>query len=210
MSKIIIPENYEEALKRKEEVLNIINEYSIALLNETELPCSEEEIELLQQEYALLDEYVELTSTEKEAISKSDKTKYNEEVLEDGTINKVEVVSFWDKVNPFIFVYGIVAVIGSLWFAIQGIGIQFINIFTDMAVKHQWDLSTWTDSQINWLLASMVVIYPILFVIISFFVARFACRNKETRKVGYITLLVHFVVAAINTTIIVVRILGLN
>ena len=70
MREIKIPENYEEALKRKEEVLNIINSYSIALLNETELPCSEEEIALLQEEYSMLDEYVELTNTEKEAMNK--------------------------------------------------------------------------------------------------------------------------------------------
>ena len=210
MSKIIIPENYEEALKRKEEVLNIINSYSIALLNDTELPCTEEEIQTLQEEYALLDEFVELTSTEKEAISQNDNTKYKEEVLEDGTINKVEVVSFWDKVNPFIFVYGLVAVVGSLWFAIQGIGIQLINTFSNMVQKYKWDLTSLSDNQINWLLAGLVAIYPILFLIVSFFVARFACRNKETRKVGYFTLLIHFVVVAINLTIIILRILGLN
>ena len=210
MSKIIIPENYEEALKRKEEVLNIINSYSIALLNDTELPCTEEEIQTLQEEYALLDEFVELTATEKEAISHNDKTEYKEEVLEDGTINKVEVVSFWDKVNPFIFVYGLVAVVGSLWFAIQGIGIQLINTFSNMVQKYKWDLTSLSDKQINWLLAGLVTIYPILFLIVSFFVARFACRNKETRKVGYFTLLIHFVVVAINLTIIILRILGLN
>ena len=210
MSKIIIPENYEEALKRKEEVLNIINSYSIALLNDTELPCTEEEIQTLQEEYALLDEFVELTATEKEAISHNDKIKYKEEVLEDGTINKVEVVSFWDKVNPFIFVYGLVAVVGSLWFAIQGIGIQLINTFSNMVQKYKWDLRSLSDKQINWLLAGLVTIYPILFLIVSFFVARFACRNKETRKVGYFTLLIHFVVVAINLTIIILRILGLN
>lgn len=210
MSKIIIPENYEEALKRKEEVLNIINSYSIALLNDTELPCTEEEIQTLQEEYALLDEFVELTSTEKEAISQNDNTKYKEEVLEDGTINKVEVVSFWDKVNPFIFVYGLVAVVGSLWFAIQGIGIQLINTFSNMVQKYKWDLTSLSNNQINWLLAGLVAIYPILFLIVSFFVARFACRNKETRKVGYFTLLIHFVVVAINLTIIILRILGLN
>lgn len=210
MSKIIIPENYEEALKRKEEVLNIINSYSIALLNDTELPCTEEEIQTLQEEYALLDEFVELTATEKEAISQNDNTKYKEEVLEDGTINKVEVVSFWDKVNPFIFVYGLVAVVGSLWFAIQGIGIQLINTFSNMVQKYKWDLTSLSNNQINWLLAGLVSIYPILFLIVSFFVARFACRNKETRKVGYFTLLIHFVVVAINLTIIILRILGLN
>ena len=186
------------------------NSYSIALLNDTELPCTEEEIQALQEEYALLDEFVELTATEKEAISQNDKTEYKEEVLEDGTINKVEVVSFWDKVNPFIFVYGLVAVVGSLWFAIQGIGIQLINTFSNMVQKYKWDLTSLSNNQINCLLAGLVAIYPILFLIVSFFVARFACRNKETRKVGYFTLLIHFVVVAINLTIIILRILGLN
>ena len=209
MREIKIPENYEEALKRKEEVLNIINSYSIALLNETELPCSEEEIALLQEEYSMLDEYVELTNTEKEAMDKNDKKVYKEEVLEDGTINKVEVISFWDKVNPLIFIYGLIALIGSLWFSIQGIGIQLINLFTNIAVKFEWNLSTWTDNQVNWLLAGIVSIYPILFVLFSFIVARFICRKKETKKVAYITLAGHFLVAAINLVIIIVRILGL-
>ena len=99
MAKIQIPDNYQEALARKEEVLKQINAYNEALFNETELPCSDEEIALLQEEYALLDEYVELTDTEKEAYKSLEKVEYVEVEEEDGTVTKKVKVSFWDKVK---------------------------------------------------------------------------------------------------------------
>ena len=49
-----IPETYEEAVERKAYVLKLINEYNEALLLGKELPCSEEEIDRLQEEYQIL------------------------------------------------------------------------------------------------------------------------------------------------------------
>ena len=40
-----IPDTYEAAVARKEEVLKLINDYNVALLLGNDLPCSEEEIE---------------------------------------------------------------------------------------------------------------------------------------------------------------------
>ena len=177
MAKIQIPDNYEEALARKEEVLKLINAYSEALLNDTELPCSEEEIELLQEEYSLLDEYVELTDVEKEAYSINDNVEYVEVVEEDGTVTKKVKLSFWDKVNPFIFVYAVIIIIGSLWFAVQGIGIQFLNLFVRLVEKFQWDFTNWTDKNVTVLFSAIFAIYPLLFVLFSFLNARFICRK---------------------------------
>lgn len=206
MSKIQIPENYHDALARKEEVLKLINAYSEALLSDAELPCTEEEIELLQEEYALLDEYVELTDVEKEAYSVNDKVEYEEVVEEDGSVTKKVKVSFWDKVNPLIFVYGLIVTIGSLWFAIQGIGVQLLNLFIKLVEKYQWDFTGWEDKEITILFSGIIGIYPLLFVLFSFLNARFICRKKETKLVAYITLAFHFVLILINYIVIVNRI----
>lgn len=206
MAKIQIPDNYEEALARKEEVLKLINAYSEALLNDTELPCSEEEIELLQEEYSLLDEYVELTDVEKEAYSINDNVEYVEVVEEDGTITKKVKLSFWDKVNPFIFVYAVIIIIGSLWFAVQGIGIQFLNLFVTLVEKFQWDFTNWTDKNVTVLFSAIFAIYPLLFVIFSFLNARFICRKKETKLIGYILLAFHFVLILINYIVVINKI----
>ena len=202
MSKIQIPENYQEALARKEEVLKLINAYNEALFNETELPCTDEEIELLQEEYAILDEYVELTDTEKEAYKNLEKVEYVEVTEEDGTVTKKEKITFWDKVNPLIFIYAVVPLIGSLWFAIQGIGIQFLNKFVELVDKYQWDFSDWKDGAITALFMAIIAIYPILFVLLSFIVASFICRKKETKIVGYIILIAHFVLIVINYIVV--------
>lgn len=206
MAKIQIPDNYEEALARKEEVLKLINAYSEALLNDTELPCSEEEIELLQEEYSLLDEYVELTDVEKEAYSINDNVEYVEVVEEDGTVTKKVKLSFWDKVNPFIFVYAVIIIIGSLWFAVQGIGIQFLNLFVTLVEKFQWDFTNWSDDNVTVLFSAIFAIYPLLFVIFSFLNARFICRKKETKLIGYILLAFHFVLILINYIVVINKI----
>ena len=206
MAKIQIPDNYEEALARKEEVLKLINAYSEALLNDTELPCSEEEIELLQEEYSLLDEYVELTDVEKEAYSINDNVEYVEVVEEDGTVTKKVKLSFWDKVNPFIFVYAVIIIIGSLWFAVQGIGIQFLNLFVRLVEKFQWDFTNWTDKNVTVLFSAIFAIYPLLFVLFSFLNARFICRKKETKLIGYILLAFHFVLILINYIVVINKI----
>lgn len=206
MAKIQIPDNYEEALARKEEVLKLINAYSEALLNDTELPCSEEEIELLQEEYSLLDEYVELTDVEKEAYSINENVEYVEVVEEDGTVTKKVKLSFWDKVNPFIFVYAVIIIIGSLWFAVQGIGIQFLNLFVTLVEKFQWDFTNWTDKNVTVLFSAIFAIYPLLFVLFSFLNARFICRKKETKLIGYILLAFHFVLILINYIVVINKI----
>ena len=206
MAKIQIPDNYEEALARKEEVLKLINAYSEALLNDTELPCSEEEIELLQEEYSLLDEYVELTDVEKEAYSINENVEYVEVVEEDGTVTKKVKLSFWDKVNPFIFVYAVIIIIGSLWFAVQGIGIQFLNLFVTLVEKYQWDFTNWSDDNVTVLFSAIFAIYPLLFVIFSFLNARFICRKKETKLIGYILLAFHFVLILINYIVVINKI----
>ena len=49
---IKIPDTYKEAVERKAYVLKLINEYNEALLLDKELPCTEEEIDRLQPDFA--------------------------------------------------------------------------------------------------------------------------------------------------------------
>lgn len=85
---IKIPDTYEEAIERKAYVLKLINEYNEALLLDKELPCTEEEIDRLQEEYQILDDHLALTEEEK--LSRLDeKHKY---VNEDGVVVEKKTV----------------------------------------------------------------------------------------------------------------------
>jgi hypothetical protein len=94
-----IPETYDEAVKRKADVLQMINDYNVALLLGNDLPYSEEEIEKLQEEYQILNDLLALTEEERLAkLKDSDK-----EVNEDGVV--VEKISVFDKMHWGILLY---------------------------------------------------------------------------------------------------------
>lgn len=97
--KYTIPENHEEAVKRKEEVLAMINAYNEAIFAEEEPPYTDEEIDLLQEEYQILNDRVALT--EKEKIAKLDEK--DVVVNEDGTISRK--TSVLDQIHFTVFIY---------------------------------------------------------------------------------------------------------
>lgn len=102
---IKIPDNYEDAVNRKQEVLNMINQYNEALLLDKELPFTDEEIERLQEEYQILNDHLALTKEEKiMRLSEEDVI-----VNEDGTIE--EKVSIFDKIHWLVYVYALVSLI---------------------------------------------------------------------------------------------------
>ena len=115
---IKIPDNYDDALKRKFELLDKINSYNEALFNGTELPYTEEEIDAFQEEYELLDDNLALS--EKEKIQKLDK----EDVvkLDDGTL--VEKQSFFDKIHWSMYLYLACVVVFSIvsFFMMRALG----------------------------------------------------------------------------------------
>lgn len=204
---ILIPENYEEAKKRKEEVLQMINSYNEALFNEEVLPFTDEEIRVLQEEYLLLDDYVELTDTEKKIINKDSEEDIEEIVNDDGTIIKRRKESFWDKVNPFIFVYAVFVLVGSLWFAIQGIGIQMMQLFSNVVSKLNIDISGISENGFLVLCIGLIAIYPILFCVITLLVKIFLCRNNETKKVAFWLLMSQILVITINYVIVIIEVI---
>lgn len=204
---ILIPEDYEEAKKRKEEVLKMINLYNEALFNDEVLPFTDEEIRVLQEEFLLLDDYVELTDTEKEIINKDSEEDYEEIVNEDGTVTKKIKVSFWEKVNPFIFIYAVFVLVGSLWFAIQGIGVQMMELFVKIIDKFDISLGSISENGFLILCLALIAIYPILFCVITLLVKIFLCRNKETKKVGFWLLISQIIVITLNYVIVIIGVI---
>lgn len=202
---ILIPENYEAAKKRKEEVLQMINEYNEALFNEDILPYTDEEIKRLQEEYLLLDDYVELTDTEKKAIDKHQEEE-EETITEDGEVVKKDKHSYWDAVNPLIFVYALFPLIGSLWFAIQGIGIQVIELFTKILSKNKIVLRGISDNGFLAICLALIAIYPILFCVVTLLVKLFVCRKKETKKAAFWILMGQILISVINYIVVAVEV----
>lgn len=120
-----IPETYEEAVERKAYVLKLINEYNEALLLGKELPCSEEEIDRLQEEYQILDDHLALT--EEERLSKLNDA--DKEVNEDGVI--VEKVSLLDKIHWGVILYFVFTFIAlcSMPFLTKPVGAACLDSF---------------------------------------------------------------------------------
>ena len=101
-------ETYEEAVQRKEELLEKINAYNIALLEEKELPYTDEEIEEMMEEYQILNDSLKLTDDEK-------KYKYSSEDLEVSEDGSVEVKqTFFDKVSIWVYIYSFFGIFLSL------------------------------------------------------------------------------------------------
>lgn len=130
---IQIPDTYEEAVERKAYVLKLINEYNEALLLGKDLPCSEEEIDRLQEEYQILNDHLELTEEEKlRKLNDSDK-----EVNEDGVV--VEKMSVLDKIHWGVYIYIIFTAVAlfSMPFLTKTVGSSCLDSFID---KYFYDL----------------------------------------------------------------------
>ena len=146
-----IPDTYEEAVARKAEVLKLINEYNEALLLDKELPCSEEEIDRLQEEYQILNDHLELTDEEKlEKLKDSDK-----EINEDGVV--VEKISVFDKIHWGIFLYIVFTFIAlcSMPFLTKLVGQAGINSYiskflSDCLWEHNIDMLELEKSEFMW------------------------------------------------------------
>lgn len=122
-----IPDTYEEAVERKAYVLKLINEYNEALLLGKELPCSDEEIDKLQEEYQILNDHLALTEEERlNKLNDSDK-----EVNEDGVI--VEKVSVLDKIHWSVMLYCVFTFIClcSMPFLAKAVGSACLDSFID-------------------------------------------------------------------------------
>lgn len=121
-----IPETYEEAVKRKQELLEKINAYNEALFAEKELPYTDEEIEAFQEEFQILNDNLDLTDEEKlEKLDDEDKI-----VNEDGSVEVKK--SFFDKLHITTYLYLFLGTLVVLLFStvlLPGIASGFISKF---------------------------------------------------------------------------------
>ena len=180
------PETYEEAIERKAYVLKLINEYNEALLLGNELPCSEEEIDRLQEEYQILDEHLALTEDEKlSKLNDSDKI-----VNEDGVI--VEKVSFIDNLHWGVILYTVFSFI--LLFAMPFLTKPIGAACLDSMIQKLFEKCLWTHevemmdleksgymwTEVGYALRSILAYcwLPLLFVLISI-VIFLVYRNRK-------------------------------
>ena len=207
-----IPETYEEAVARKEEVLKLINEYNVALLLGNELPCSDEEIEKLQEEYQILNDHLALTEEEKiNKLNDSDKI-----VQEDGTI--VEKVSIFDKIHWSVYLYGIISTIFAAGILTKPVGKACMNSFID---KYFYDLLwekgvemtaleksgfMWTDFQYWFRCAISFLWLPLLILLLTtVFYFLFRKRNDINSKIAKWLLIAHIALFVISFAIIILQ-----
>lgn len=181
------PNTYEEAVERKNYLLEKINEYNEALLLDNPLPLSEEEINDYQEEYQLLNDHLKLTENEKLA-KLDDKDKV---VNEDGTITKKR--SIFDKINVFLFIYCFLGTIalGISYFLIKNIGYSMfikvvVNYFSDIIEKYQ-SYTLPSDAIMNGFVyyLKLVLSYswlPLAMLLVSVIVSIFFIRKKDINK----------------------------
>lgn len=209
-----IPETYEEAVERKAYVLKLINEYNEALLLGKELPCSEEEIDRLQEEYQILDEHLALTEEEKlSKLNDSDKI-----VNEDGVV--VEKISIFDKLHWGVILYTFFTFITlcSMPFLTKPIGSACFNsmiqkFFNTCLWEHEVEMLALEKSEYMWsevgFALRAVLAYcwlPMLFVLISV-VIYFLYRKKKdlNTKICKWLIITNIVIFIISIGIVLLR-----
>ncbi len=209
-----IPDTYEEAVARKAYVLKLINEYNEALLLDKELPCTEEEIDRLQEEYQILNDHLELT--EEERISKlkdSDKI-----VNEDGTV--VEKTSFLDNIHWGVMLYIIFTLVClfGMPFLVKPIGGAVVdNMISKFLYDCLWEKAVgmydlaksefmWTDFQ-YWSRVALAYLWlPLLLIVISvaiYFVYR--RKNDLNTKITKYLIFVNIFIVVLSIGIVLLK-----
>ncbi len=203
--------SYEEAVARKNELKEKINQYNEALFNEQELPFSEEEIDDMMAEYQYLEDELALTEEEKIERLEADE----KEVLEDGTVVKVD--SVFDKLHFTFYIYAIytlVIVLFSCVFSLQ-IGNNISSKLLEANFQKVYEetnnpLIMFQDSSYimgegaYWfkvLFGFLIVPLSLLILSIICFILTFK-MNKFNRRAFLIVLLIHVAVTVIGLLLI--------
>ncbi len=142
--KFKIPETMEEALKRREEVLEQINKYNEEYFDGT-TTLTDEEIALLQEEYQFLNELIE------------------EEPVVEAQMDVEK--NFFDKVNIFIWIYAVFALFSSFYMLQHVVGFSFLEQIIQIGD------SQWVYDFPDWLVLIVILgsflIYPSILVLIG-------------------------------------------
>ncbi len=176
--KIIIPQDYDEAMSRKEEVLKLINEYNEQLLNGEQVLLTEEEIDLLQEEYQLLDELI---------IESKDEDTELEEPLK-----------FADKISAGLIVYMVLAILASIYPLCRSLGFDMIatSIFSEI------DLSSMTTNAIKLLITAIFLIYPLILTLLSGLIRIFLIKKSENKKIFFWFYMIQILMLLVNSIIV--------
>ena len=167
------PETYEEAVARKEALLEKINQYNEEYFKGN-TSVNEEEIALVQEEYEFLDEFVDI---EEEFASEEPKEK-----------------NFFDRVSIFVWIYALFTFFSSLYIIQQAIGFKvFTAIYTTDLFYEATNFFLWTG------LMGSFLAYPVALLIITV-VLKFAVFNRkpENKKAFNYVFLAQIVFLVIN------------
>lgn len=157
--KFKMPETYEEAAARKEALLEKINKYNEEYFagNTT---LTEEEINLIQEEYQFLDELVEIDA-------------------DYAVVEEPKEPKFLDKVNLLVWIYAMFAFFSGFFFVQSPIGLNVIfnNVISWGWFENLGNTGSW------FLLMACFLVYPLLLAIIGLFTKIFAFKKTiESKK----------------------------
>lgn len=155
--KFKMPETREEALERKEVLLEQINKYNEEYFTGT-TTLTEEEINLIQEEYQYLDELLEGEENEKEVVEETDK-------------------KFLDKVNIGIWIFAMFNLFFANFFIQEAVGMNIVFSISGA----EWVLNL-DDAGINFLIISCFLIYPLVLIIIGLIIKLFAFKKSVESK----------------------------
>ncbi|HHU23785.1 MAG: hypothetical protein PHG08_08280 [Bacilli bacterium] len=194
MKEINIPKTYEEALARKKEVLELINAYNEAILNGYPPTLSDEEIDLLQEEYLVLNDLV----IEKEHDENGDIV-YEEQFTDEGVVieKRVKKRTFFDEINPAIYLYMFVVLLFSSWFMMRVLCFDLlIATFTWEKYQNATPFWIWVGVMLPFL-AYIIILIGLNFIFLWFF-----RKNKAQRIFLKWWIVGHFVIIIVNLLII--------
>lgn len=160
MDKFKEPVTYEEAVERKENLLNKLNKYNEELLEGKETSLTEEEYALVQEEYEFLDGYVDVEAEFADSEEETDK-------------------KFLDKVNLFVWIYAMAMFFANLYFVQQSIGYSLLSKFLTAEWLDLSNIKLWLS------VTGMFVIYPIILLIIGIVIKIFAFKKDSASKKAF-------------------------
>ncbi len=177
LDKFKVPETFEEAVQRKEELLNKLNQYNEDFFNGN-TTYTEEEIKLIKEEYEFLDEYVDVDG----------------EFAVEAPVEK----GFFDKVNIFVWIYALFALFSGVYIVQQLVGFELFKIVYTAGLFDNF------GNAIKYIFVILCfVVYPLILMLITlilkFLVFKKTAEDKKAFKwvfLGQIAfLLINFVVS---------------
>ncbi len=205
-----IPENYDEAYKLKQELLEKINAYNTALFNGEELPYSDEEIDMLQEEYQILNDHLALSQEEKMMkLTENDKV-----VKEDGTVEVKETI--WDKIHWVVYLYGFISTIFACGILTKPIGNTSMNGFMNSCFEKAYNegVGMYDFAKSEYMMGGFefyfkfilsYLWFPLLIIILSTVIYLiFRKKNDVNAKVTKWLLIVHIGLTVISLALIMI------